>query len=434
MRKTIGVRREDKNKWERRVPLIPADVKELYERFKIRTIVQPSDIRIFADKEYEDAKACIDEGLSDAGVIFAVKEIPTRLLEKGKTYVFFSHTVKGQPYNMKMLKRLMDLQCNLIDYERMSDHLNARIITFSFYAGLAGMIETLHAFGRKMKMQGYRSPFERIKQAYQYSSEIKAKEEIKDIGLEISKAGIPRDIHPLTIGLSGYGNVSKGAQNILDLLPVKTITPEQLREGLDGADLDNAYIYKTVFEEKDMVQPREGNFELQDYYDHPEKYESIFDGYLPELKILVNCVYWTEKYPRLITCQNLKDYQAGTNKSGLQVIGDISCDIKGSIEITQASTKPDNPCYTYYDDDDEYIDGIQDSGITVMAIDNLPCEFPKEASTSFSSVLKVFVNDIVSVDFEKEFKDLNLPDEIKKAVILQNGALTPDYQYLAAFL
>ncbi len=140
---------------EKRVPLIPADVKELYERFGITTIIQPSDIRIFPDEAYKNAKARIDEDLSNADMVFAVKEIPTRLLGKGKTYVFFSHTVKGQPYNMKMLKRLMDLQCNLTDYERMSDHRNVRIITFSVYAGLAGMIETLHAFGRKMKMQGY---------------------------------------------------------------------------------------------------------------------------------------------------------------------------------------------------------------------------------------------------------------------------------------
>jgi len=241
-------------------------------------------------------------------------------------------------------------------------------------------------------------------------------------------------MHPLVVGLSGYGNVSTGAQNILDLLPVKTITPDQLRAGLNGADLDNAYIYKTVFEEKDMVQPREGEFELQDYYDHPEKYESTFADYLPELKILVNCVYWTEKYPRLISRPGLKDYLVGANKSGLQVIGDISCDINGSIEITKAATKPDNACYTYYADDDDYKNGIQPSGITVMAIDNLPCEFPREASASFSSELKVFVNDIVAADFKKGFKDLNVPNEIKKAVILQNGALTPDYQYMAAFL
>jgi saccharopine dehydrogenase (NAD+, L-lysine-forming) len=384
--------------------LIPADVKELHDKFGITAIVQPSSIRIFPDEEYEMAKAPINESLRDADVVFAVKEIPVALLEKGKTYVFFSHTVKGQPYNMKMLKRLMELQCNLIDYERMSDHRNARIISFSLYAGMAGMIETLHAFGRKMKLQGHSTPFERIKQAYQYGSEMEAKEEIRDIGLQISKTGISNAVHPLTIGLTGYGNVSKGAQNILDFLPVQTITPDQLRKGIDRTELDNCCIYKIVFEEKDMVKPHHGNFELQDYYDHPQKYRSVFDDFLPGLKILVNCVYWTEQYPRLISCDNLKRHFAGATGPGLQVIGDISCDIHGSIEITKAATKPDNACYTYYADKNTFIDGIHDTGITVMAIDNLPCEFPREASAAFSLELKAFVNDIASADFQDRLR------------------------------
>ena len=434
MKKKIGIRREDKNKWEQRVPLVPADVKYLKERFDITTIVQPSDIRVFPDAAYHNATARLDESLQDAGVVFAVKEIPAHLLEKGKTYVFFSHTIKGQPYNMEMLKRLMELQCNLIDYERISDQRSARLISFSVYAGRAGMIETLHAYDRKVSLQGYRSPLEGIRQAYQYDSERQAKEAVRNIGAEIASSGVPRELHPLTIGLSGYGNVSKGAQDILDLLPLKTIEPDRLRQGLNGDDVDNTHIYKTVFEEIDMVQPLKGEFDLQDYYKHPEKYRSKFAGYLPYLSILVNCVYWTERYPRLVTRRDLKESSSGVSRAGLQVIGDISCDINGSIEITKAATKPDNACYTYFADTDEYADGIKDGGVTVMAIDNLPCEFSKEASTSFSTVLKDFVNDIASAEFNKDFKDLNLPEEIKKALILQNGSLTPDYQYMAAFL
>ncbi|MBU2514659.1 hypothetical protein KJ966_25320 [bacterium] len=434
MEKIIGLRREDKNEWERRVPLIPADVKELKENHGITTIVQPSAIRVFSNEDYNSIGARINESLSDARVVFAVKEIPVQLLEKEKTYVFFSHTIKGQPYNMELLKRLMELKCNLIDYERMSDQRNVRLITFSIHAGMAGAIETLHAFGRKMKLQGYDTPLEKVKQAYQYSSEVEAKEAIKKIALEIAETGIPKELHPLTIGLSGYGNVSKGAQEILDLLPVKTIEPDQLRAGLKAIELDNRYIYKIVFKEKDMVKSLEGDFELQHYYNHPEKYRSIFDDYLPHLRILLNCVYWTERYPRTITRENLKNRMAGAQKTGLQVIGDISCDINGSIEITRESTKPDNACYTYYAERDEFKNGIQDSGVTVMAIDNLPCEFPREASSLFSSQLRAYANAIVSADFKNDFKDLNLPHEIKKAVILQNGALTPDYQYMEQYL
>ncbi len=170
MEKIIGIRREDKNRWERRTPLIPAHVKELKEKYGIKTIVQPSALRVFSDREYEEAGAVIDEDLSAASVVLAVKEIPMEMFQKDKTYVFFSHTIKGQDYNMPMLKRMMELECNLVDYERVVDDQNRRLIFFSRYAGIAGMIETLHAFGQKLKQQGYSTQLERIKQAYEYDS------------------------------------------------------------------------------------------------------------------------------------------------------------------------------------------------------------------------------------------------------------------------
>jgi alanine dehydrogenase/PNT-like protein len=324
----------------------------------------------------------------------------------------------------------MDLKCNLIDYEKMSSQKNARIITFSLFAGMAGIIETFYAYARKMELQGKSSPFGSLKQAYQYESIEQAKEDIRKIGDEISEKGIPKELHPLTIGILGYGNVAKGTQEILKLLPVKNLTPDRLKEGLDYGELDNRFIYSTVFQEKDIVRPRQGTFQLQDYYLHPEKYEPTFHHYQPQPAIVLNCVYWTEAYPRTITRENLK------NNLGqeLQVIGDISCDIEGSIEITKDSTKPDHACYTYFVEKDDFEDGIQENGVTVMAIDNLPCEFSREASSSFSSALKEYATAIASADYGLVFEELKLTDEVKKAVILLNGELTPDYQYIADFL
>lgn len=428
----FGIRREDKNEWEKRVPLIPSDIHELLQENDLEVIVQPSTIRVFNDDEYRQTGAIIDESLSAASTIFAVKEIPTQMLEKEKTYVFFSHTIKGQPYNMGMLKKLMDLKCNLIDYEKISDNNNARVITFSRFAGMAGLIETLYAYARKMEMQGISTPFRDLKQAYQYPSIETAKEDIAGIGQEISKGGMPQGLHPLSIGLLGYGNVSIGAQQILELLPVKELTPEQLTAGLNPDELDNRFIYVTIFEEKHMVKPLSGAFNLSDYYQHPEKYVSDFDAYVNKLNILVNCVFWTEDYPRTITREGLRKLPAADIK--LEVIGDISCDIEGSIEITKDSTKPDNACYTYFADKDDFKDGIQGKGITVMAIDNLPCEFPKESSSSFSSELNGFVKAIVTADFNTDFENLKLPNEVKKALILHNGQLTPDFRYISEIL
>ena len=436
MMKTIGIRREDKNKWERRVPLVPDDVAELREKYGIKTIIQPSKIRIFSDEEYRKAGAEVNEDLKAADAVFAVKEIPLNLLEEGQTYLFFSHTIKGQPYNMKMLQKLMDLKCNLIDYELIAGKKKNRLITFSSYAGFAGLIESLHAYGKKMKLNGYVTPFEEIKQAYQYSSLEEAKKHISDIGAIISKTGLPKELAPLTVGFLGYGNVSKGAQEMFDLLPFKSIDPNQLKKLMEkeDKDSDNHQLYKVIFKEEDLVKPLNGAFELQEYFDHPERFESIFEEYLSLLKIAINCVYWTEEYPRFVTKENLKKNVHSIEKSGLQIIGDIACDINGSVEITKESTMPDKACYTYNAEDDSFVDGIQDTGITVMAIDNLPCEFPREASNEFSKELKNFVHGIVTADFNADFHAIELPYEIKKAAILYHGSLTEKHEYMGEFI
>lgn len=436
MIKIIGIRREDKNEWERRVPLVPDDVKELRNKYGIQTIIQPSGIRIFTDREYEDAGAEVREDFQKADTVFAVKEIPLRLLEQGKTYVFFSHTIKGQPYNMDLLRRLMELECNLIDYELIADADGKRLITFSGYAGLAGVIETLHAFGRKMRLNGCETPFDELKQAYQYNSLQEAKTHVGKIGEMIAENGLPKELTPLTVGFLGYGNVSKGAQEMFDLLPFKTVEPGQLEELMaDGTDeVDSHCLYKVVFKEQDIVKPLRGEFSLDEYFNHPERYESVFYNYLPFLKILVNCVYWTEDYPRFVTRENLRNNHAAIEKCGVRVIGDISCDIGGSIEITKEATKPDNGCYTYHADRESFVDGIQKSGVTVMAIDNLPCEFPREASEEFSRELKKLVNGIASADFSADFHGADLPPEIEKATILYKGALTEKFAYMRKYI
>lgn len=431
--KTIGIRREDKNEWEKRAPLTPGHVRELREKAGIHTLVQPSTIRVFSDGEYRRAGAEINEDLAKASVVFGIKEIPVDLLEPGKTYVFFSHTIKGQDYNMDMLRRLKALKTNLIDYERIMDPDDRRLIFFGEYAGLAGMIETLHCFGRKLALQGFETPLENIQQAYRYPSLNQARDHIAGIGREIEQRGFPHGVSPVVVGFAGYGNVSRGAQSILDLLPHKVIAPHTLVEMAETFSADNRNIYKVVFKEEDMVKPLQGRFALQDYYDHPQKYVSRFDEFLPHIQVLVNCIFWTEAYPRLVTKQYLKDQTVLQSNLNLRVIGDISCDIEGSIEITHKVTKPDNPCFTYFPGEDRFQDGVDRQGVSVMAIDNLPCEFPRESSTCFSTVLKDFVNEIVSADFRQDFSRIALSEPLKKALILQNGEFTEGYGYMKDF-
>jgi alpha-aminoadipic semialdehyde synthase len=158
------------------------------------------------------------------------------------------------------------------------------------------------------------------------------------------------------------------------------------------------------------------------------------EQFIPYLNILVNCIYWTEDYPRILTKEYLKNQTVIRSNLNLKVVGDISCDIDGSIEITHKATYPDNPTFTYNALEDTYTDGNERNGVTVMAVDNLPCEFPAEASESFSSVLKDYVNELVSSDFSKETANLQLPDPISRALILHNGQLTKDYDYMKEYI
>jgi alpha-aminoadipic semialdehyde synthase len=429
---TIGIRREDKNEWERRVPLTPEHVKHLKEKYNINTLIQPSSIRIFPDTSYESNGGKINENLSDASVVFAVKEIPLSLFQKNKTYVFFSHTIKGQQSNMPMLKKMMDLSCSLIDYERIVDSQGRRLVFFGKYAGLAGMIDTLWGYGQRLKHLGIKTPLSDIKQTIQYSSLDDAKKHLTMIGKQIQETGLPKQISPLIIGFAGYGNVSLGAQEILDLFPLKEITPENLKN--TNVENANNYLIKVVFKEEHIAKPkqRDTQFNLQEYYNHPDRYAPNFEQFLPNLSILMNCIYWDERYPRLVTKQWLKSQNR--NDFRLQAIGDISVDINGAIEFTEKVTTPASPCFVYNYQKDVVTDGIDGDGIIVMAIDNLPCELPKESSLAFSSALIDLVPILVNTDFSQPLDKLNLPIELHHALILHRGKLTPEYRYIDKYL
>ena len=436
MKTLIGIRREDKNPWERRAPLIPTHVREIMKQSSVEIWIQPSPIRVFADDEYEREGAKIKEDISSCPVIFAVKEIPLNFYRKDCVYAFFSHTIKGQSHNMPLLKKMKELGCTLIDYERIVDEKGQRLVFFGTQAGQAGMIDTLWALGRRLHFEGINNPFTRMKQAYQYGSLIEAKEDIKKIGWEIGNQGIDPSLVPLIIGFTGYGRVSQGAQEICDLLPVKEIKPESLRSFFSEKNYASNRVYKVEFKEEHMVTPRVSSqkFILQDYYDHPEKYKDVFEFYLPYLTVLVNCIFWAPQYPRFVSKKHLEHLWTKEPSPQLRVIGDISCDIEGSVECTVRCTAPDDPVFVFDPITGGTRDGIEGRGLVVMAIDNLPAELSLESSLFFSDALKPFVRGIARADYTKDFSQCDLPLPIKKAVILYRGEFTPDYEFMRNFI
>jgi alpha-aminoadipic semialdehyde synthase len=426
----IGIRREDKNLFERRVPLTPEHVGELTGR-GIPVTVQPAPRRVFDENAFRAAGADVDESLDGCEVVMGVKEIPVDRLARGKTYVFFSHTIKGQPYNMAMLARLLELGCTLIDYERVVDDQDRRLVFFGRHAGLAGMIDTLWALGQRLAhVEGLETPLADLRQAFGYDGLAAAKRAIAAVGAALSQDGVPPAVAPLVCGFAGYGNVSAGAQEIYDLLEPEEVSPAELAS-VDPDDRSRCY--KVVFREEHLVDRGDGSpFELQRYYDHPEAYRPVFaERHLASLTLLVNCIYWTERYPRLVTLDDLRALYGEKGRPRLRVIGDISCDIDGSVEATVKATEPDRPVFVYDLDRGAAVDGVAGHGPVIMAVDNLPAELPRDASESFSSALLPLVPALAAADLEAPtLASCGLPAPLERAVIVYRGELAPDYRYL----
>jgi alpha-aminoadipic semialdehyde synthase len=407
--------------------------RKLHDEHGIEFIAQPSPVRIFREEEFERAGAKVQEDLSRAGVVFGVKEIPMQHFQPRKTYVFFAHVIKGQPYNMAMLRRMMELGCNLIDYEKVTDETGHRLIFFGWHAGVVSMVESLWALGRRLQHEGIANPFSAIRSTLTYGSLAEVREEVRRVGERIKTEGLPQAITPLIVGVAGYGNVGRGIQEILSDLPTIEIEPADVARIGNDPRASNRAIYRVLFKEEHAVAPNDpgAHFDLQDYYLHPQKYHSIFDQYVPHLTVLMNSNYWDARYPRLLTNSLLRSLFAGGRQPRLRVVGDASCDIGGSIECTLKATEPDDPVYVYDPHAEQVRMGVEGYGPVVLAVDILPSEIPREASEYFSEILEPFIPAIANADYSVPFEELALPSEIARAMILYHGKLTPDYRYIA---
>ncbi len=429
----IGLRKEEKA-FETRVAIVPDHAAELSKNYGVKFIIEPSDQRAFLPEEYNNAIAEVSplKG-SDAKVIMGIKEMPIDFFEPSKVYIFFSHTVKGQKYNMPMLQKIMDTGATLIDYEKIVDDKGRRLVYFGNWAGLAGMSDTLHSLGERLKHEGLEpNPFANMRTTLELKNLPDLKEEIAALGKRIEEQGLPDDLCPFVVGFAGYGNVSRGAQELFDILPHKEISPEEL----PNLTAEKHFLYKCVFKEEHMVSPIDDSapFELQDYYKYgAKKYRGVFEQYVPHLTVLMNCIYWTSKYPRLLTKDFIRKHWQNDSRK-LRIIGDISCDVGGAIEFTLKCTKPDHPAFAYLIDEDRAELGVQKDGPLIMAVDNLPCELPRESSTSFSKTLLNFIPALAKTDFDVPFESLELPREIRDAIIVYQGKLTNNYEYLQEFL
>lgn len=428
----IGVRREDKHDYEARAPLTPDAVAALVGQ-GLEVVVQSSTIRAFSDDDYRAAGATVSEDLSGCDLVLAVKEIPTALFREGGAYVFFSHTIKGQAHNMPLLRRMMDLGCTLIDYEKITDDAGRRLVFFGRHAGLAGMIDTFSVLGSRLAALGHETALSRLGLAHSYTDLDAARAAVTEIGGELGS--LPAALAPLVFGFAGYGNVSRGAQEIFELMPHERIDPAELAPLVARADPPRDRLFEVVFEERHMVAPNDAGeaFALQTYYDHPERFHSVFAPHAKHLSVLVNAIFWTDAYPRLVTKAALRAWQKGA-EGRLLVIGDISCDIEGAVECTLEATTPAEPAYVYDPATEGMTRGVHGPGIAMMTTDCLPCELPRESTAAFTEALLPYVAEVARVDFTGDLASAALPAPMRRAVILWRGELTPDFTYLKAHL
>lgn len=429
----IGIRKEDKSIWERRTPLTPADGSALTAK-GLSVAVETSGHRVFSNADYEAVGVPVQSDLRDCGLILGVKEVPLSAFQPDAAYLFFAHVIKGQSFNMPMLRRLMDERCTLFDYERIVDENGRRLIFFGRHAGLAGMVNTLWTLGRRLRAEGISSPLDDLRQMREYGELGTALKAMATLKQALRVHGVPQKVHPLVIGRVGGGNAGGGADEILAAAGAETVKVADL-PALGNQPADR--IYRLPIQKSDWIAPRNpsNRWDEADYLRHGvARYRGKFLPLARHLTALVNCMYWDERYPRLLTQTDFRELAAEKSPASLRVVGDISCDVNGPLACTVRATDPGEPVYVYDPAAGETRDGVDGPGVAVMAVYMLPAELPQEASIHFSRALRPFIPPLANADFSKPLAEIVLPPELRRAMILHRGELSPEYAYLRKFV
>jgi saccharopine dehydrogenase (NAD+, L-lysine-forming) len=395
----IGIIREGKVPSDRRVPLLPHQCVEIVNRFpEVEFFVQPSDIRCILNKEYLDAGIPLSENLRHCNILMGIKEVPIHLLIPDKTYLFFSHTIKLQPHNQKLMQSIIEKHITMIDYEALTDKDGKRVIAFGYYAGIVGAYNTFLLYGKKYRL------FE-LKPAHRCFDLNELKQELKKVRMPAVK-----------IVLTGAGRVGKGTELILSEM---TITKVSVESFLGNSFAEPVYCQITS---ADYNQHKHGKiWNTEDFHLHPEAYESTFMRFAQVTDILIAGAYWDQRAPLLFTRQELKQ-----DEFRIRLISDITCDINGSIPCTVKSTNIYDPAYDFNPFTEDIEAPFSDSrNITVMAIDNLPCEIPRSASEDFGNQL---IRNVLPDLVERPFGDL-----IQRCAMTINGRLAPSFEYLHGY-
>ena len=397
----IGIIREEKVPHDKRVPFTPVQCKYLLEEHPgLQIAVQPSDFRCYTNEEYRKHGILLQEDLGDCDVLMGVKEVPVECMIPEKKYLFFSHTIKKQPHNKKLLKAVIENKIQLIDYECLVDNLGHRVIGFGRYAGLVGAYNGIMAYGMKYGL------FE-IKPAHLCHDK-------KEMFKELERINLPN----IKIVVTGGGRVANGALEVLGVLGLRKVTTYEF---LNYSFREAVYVQlhsEDYYRRKDSTV-----YSNQDFYQHPEKFDCHFasnNSFASFCDLLIHCTFWDPKAAVLFSKEQMRD-----PKFHISVIADVTCDINGSIPSTTRATTIEDKFYGYNPNSERIEEPFAPATITVMAIDNLPCELPRDASEGFGKHL-----------MERVIPFLVGEDDglIERATIAKSGKLTERFEYLSDYI
>jgi alanine dehydrogenase len=397
---TIAIIREEKIPQDTRTPITPLQAKLIQGKYpNVNIICQSSKIRCYKDDEYHKEGIEIVEDVNEAEILMGVKEVKIERLIPSKTYLFFSHTIKKQPYNQQLLMSVVEKNVRLIDYECLTDEKGIRVIAFGRWAGIVGTYNALWTYGQKYDSYS-------IKRAYQCH-------DLNELFGQLKQVTLP----PIKILITGNGRVSRGGLEILEALKIRKVDPEQ-------------YLFQQFDEpvfcqiDVDVYTKRKNGqaFSFGHFFKNPQEYKSNFRSFFKTTDVLVMAAYWDPKAPRLFELEDVQD-----DAFKIRVIADITCDIDGSVPTTIKPTTIDNPVYDYdLKNLNELPPFSNDAQLTVMSIDNLPNELPRDASQAFGEQMMEYVLPDLLKGYDQRI--------IKDATIAENGDLTEKFEYLRDYL
>ena len=396
----IGILKETKTPQDNRVPLTPSQCAILKEENPDTEVyVQSCTYRCYTDDEYRYQGIEVKDDLSDCDVLLGVKEIPVQYLISNKTYFIFSHVIKKQPHNRKLLQAVLEKNIRLIDWETLTDEKGKRLIAFGRWAGIVGGYHAIRMIGLGTKMFSLKpmSECHNFKEAQQ----------------EFSKIKFPK----LKIVLTGTGRVSNGAAFLLNLVGVQKVNSYNFCYN----EFDK--IVYTQLESGDMYhKPGAEKFERDDFHAHPELYQSNFYPFTKTAEIFINGIYWDKRIPTFFSKEQMKE-----KDFSIKQIADITCDAgeNSSVPSTLITSTIEKPYYGYDAQTGSVVEPFLPNVIDVMAIDNLPNELPRDASEDFGNML-----------MSRILPELKKPESkiIHHATIAQNGKLNEPYLYLSDFV